>query len=147
MENKAVVGIPRGMLYYRYETLWRVFFREIGVDFIISEPTRQDTAERGSALAVDEACLSLKLFLGHVDALVGKCEYILIPRINSYGRNQELCPRFSALYDIAVNTFRDKGQKFLPFSMDSHKKRDGTGCLSLLGSGAGRTAPQSQKGL
>lgn len=145
MENRAVIGIPRGMLYYRYETLWQVFFREIGVDFIISEPTRQDTAERGSALAVDEACLSLKLFLGHVDALVGKCEYILIPRINSYGRNQELCPRFSALYDIAINTFRDKGQKFLPFSIDSHKNETEQDAFLCLGQALGVLPRKAKK--
>ncbi len=27
---KVVIGIPRGMLYYRYETLWKTFFTELG---------------------------------------------------------------------------------------------------------------------
>ena len=106
MTEQITIGIPRGMLFYRYEILWRSFFRELGIEVLVSEPTRQDTAERGMAVTIDEACLALKLFFGHVDALIGKCTYILLPRGSGYGRDRELCPRFAALYDMAQNVFR-----------------------------------------
>ena len=31
-KNRLVIGLPRAMLYYRYGTLWRTFFRELGME-------------------------------------------------------------------------------------------------------------------
>ena len=73
------VGLPRAMLYYRFQVLWKTFFRELGVQVLVSPPTDRQIMENGAALAIDEACLSLKVYLGHVKALVGQCDYILIP--------------------------------------------------------------------
>ena len=30
-------------------------------------------------------CLSIKNYIGHVDYLKDKCDYILVPRIDNYG--------------------------------------------------------------
>jgi len=116
--DKMTVGLPRGMLFNRYETLWRVFFSELGIPVVISEPTTQETVEKGTELALDEACLSLKIFLGHVRFLIGKCSMILVPRVSGYGLRREMCPRFEALYDIVRNTFRESGQSFLTYNVD-----------------------------
>lgn len=114
----TTIGIPRGMLYYRYETLWKTFFEKLGVEIRVSEPTTHRIAEKGMSLTIDEACLSLKLYFGHVNELIGKCDYIFIPRICNFGRNRDMCPRFHAMYDIAKNMFRDSGQKFLTCNID-----------------------------
>ena len=105
-------------MYHRYKKLWTVFFESIGCRVITSGPTTQQTLNEGSALAIDEACLSMKLFLGHVNSLVGRCDYIFIPRLNGYGYWREVCPRFAAVCDIAENTFRGSGQKFLSCTID-----------------------------
>ena len=114
----TTIGIPRGMLYDRYEVFWKTFFVKLGFEVRVSEPTTQRIAEQGMALAIDEACLSLKVYIGHVQSLIGKCDYIFVPRINSFGRNRELCPRFSALYDMVKNVFRGSEQKFLTCNVD-----------------------------
>lgn len=79
--DKIIVGIPRALIYYRYERLWNSFFTELGVNVKISENTTMQLFERGAQLATDETCLSYKLFLAHVESLLGECDYILLPRI------------------------------------------------------------------
>ena len=60
--DKIIVGIPRALIYYRYERLWNSFFTELGVNVKISENTTMQLFERGAQLATDETCLSYKLF-------------------------------------------------------------------------------------
>lgn len=115
------IGIPRALLYFRYETLWKGFFKELGVETVISAPTDRAIMETGSSLVVDETCLSAKIFYGHVNSLVGRCDYIFIPRISSYGRHRNMCVRFDALYDETCNVFRGTNQKFLTCNVDELK--------------------------
>lgn len=96
-------------------------------------------------MAVDEACLALKLFWGHVDSLIGKCEYILIPQVSNFGRNRELCPRFAALYDMAVNTFREREQKFLAFRIDIRKNENEAAAFAKLGQALGVSAKRAKR--
>lgn len=125
MEKKTItIGLPRAMLYYRCHTLWRAFFQELGVDTLVSDPTDRDILERGTALAIDEACLSLKIYLGHVAALVGRCDYILVPRVSNFGFRRSLCTRFEAMPDLVRNTFRNSGQQFLSYEVDELLKKD-----------------------
>lgn len=116
--KSATIGLPRGMLYYRYAPLWRAFFQELGLETVASGPTDREILEQGTALAIDEACLSLKIYLGHVAALVGKCDQILVPRVSNFGRHRNMCTRFEALPDLVRNVFRDAGQEFLSYNVD-----------------------------
>ena len=59
-----VIGLPRAMLYDRYEVLWKSFFSALGMKGIVSKPTNKAMIEAGSTLAIDEACLSTKIYLG-----------------------------------------------------------------------------------
>lgn len=127
------VGIPRGMLYYRYETLWRAFFDQLGVRAVLSPATTHALMEDGMAVTIDEACLSLKIYLGHVRALLGQCDYIFVPRICNFGRGREFCARFEALYDIACNVFRDSGQRFVSVNVDEIAHRDEESAYIALG--------------
>lgn len=72
------IGIPNALLSHRYMTLWTAFFEGLGVSIRSSGPTSRKILEDGSALAVDEGCLSLKIYFGHVKALIGACDHILI---------------------------------------------------------------------
>ena len=80
----VTVGIPRAMLYYRYEILWKNFFSALGVKCVISPQTNKEIIKEGTAVSIDEACLSTKIFIGHVKSLIGKCDYILIPRVSNF---------------------------------------------------------------
>ncbi len=126
MEQQNIkIGLPRAMLYYRYRVLWRTFFQELGMETVVSVPTNRDILEQGTALAIDEACLSLKIYLGHVAALVGKCDYILVPRVSSFDRHRSMCTRFESTPDLVRNVFRNSGQKLLSYEVDEEMKKKG----------------------
>ena len=102
---KVKIGIPRALTYYYYNNFWKFFFDNLNVDIIISPNTNMDILYRGNLVASDEMCLSLKTYLGHIDYLKDKCDYILIPRIDNYGINNQTCTNFLSLYDLVNNLF------------------------------------------
>jgi predicted nucleotide-binding protein (sugar kinase/HSP70/actin superfamily) len=109
MRNEAIaVGIPKSMLYYTYHVLWEHFFYELGVDLVYSKATDKEILEIGKSYAIDEACLSLKTYLGHIHYLQNKADYILVPRIVSLRKHEKTCTNFYALYDIVNNLFNTK---------------------------------------
>ncbi|MCI9444864.1 MAG: hypothetical protein HFF69_09105 [Oscillospiraceae bacterium] len=122
-KNRLVIGLPRAMLYYRYGTLWRTFFRELGMEAAVSDPTDREIMERGTALAIDEACLSLKIYLGHVAALAGQCDYVLVPRVSNFGFHRNMCTRFEALPDLVRSVFREQDVKILSYNVDELEKK------------------------
>ena len=125
MDKQTItIGLPRALLYYRYYALWRTFFQELGMEVAVSAPTDRDILDRGTALAIDEACLSLKIYLGHVAALVGKCDYILVPRVSNFGRQRSMCTRFESTPDLVRGVFRDSGQEFLSYEVDGEQKKN-----------------------
>ena len=124
MDNQPIkIGLPRAMLYYRYRVLWRTFFAELGMETVVSAPTDREILEQGTALAIDEACLSLKIYLGHAAALMGKCDYILAPRVSSLGRHRSFCTRFESMPDLVRNVFRASGQNLLTYEVDEGMQR------------------------
>ncbi|MEG0826450.1 MAG: acyl-CoA dehydratase activase-related protein [Bacilli bacterium] len=117
------IGIPRAFLYYRYQYLWEVFFKELGCEIVLSPETNKKIIKTGSYYSIDESCLSSKIYLGHVESLINKCDYILIPRIATYGRNQIVCSKFQSAYDVVKNVFKDKEIKILDYNIDYQKKQ------------------------
>lgn len=93
------------MLYYYDKDLWIEFFKNLGIDVIISPNTNKKIVDTGTKLAPSEACLSLKIYLGHIIELKDKCDYILIPRLYSLKKNEQVCTNFNALYDLVNNLF------------------------------------------
>lgn len=94
------VGLPRALQYYEFYPLWRTFLEKSGFEVVMSAKTTKAVLERGVALAADEACLPVKLALGHVDDLVGRCDAIFIPRLITMEPNGFLCPKIVGLPDI-----------------------------------------------
>lgn len=97
------IGIPRSINYYQNRFMWKYFFEYLKVETVISPKTNKKIMEKGVELANDEMCLSLKNYLGHIAYLKDKCDYILIPRIDNYGRDNQTCTNFLAAYDLAHN--------------------------------------------
>lgn len=129
----VTVGIPRAMLYYRYEILWKNFFSGLGIKCVFSPQTNKEIIREGTASSIDEACLSTKIFLGHVKYLIGKCDCILIPRISNFGLKRNMCTKFEALYDIASNAFRQSGQRFISYNIDYLKNQTEEKAFAALG--------------
>lgn len=103
--NKIKIGIPSTLLYYKYKTLWLNFFDYLGCEIIESPPTDKSILERGIKYSLDESCMAMKIYMGHVDYLIDKCDCILIPRLECIEKGEKLCTNFSALYDLVRNTF------------------------------------------
>ncbi len=99
------IGLPKALLYYRYGVLWETFFRELGFDVEVSVDTSKEVLDMGTKTTLDENCLPLKIFMGHVQSLIGKCDRILVPRFSRVSKTEEYCVRFWGLPDIVQNTF------------------------------------------
>lgn len=98
-----MVGIPRGLFYYYYGDLWKFFFEKLDISYIVSPETNKEIKTLGNNYSSDEMCLSLKNYIGHVMFLKDKCDYLLVPRIDNYGRYDQTCTNFLACYDIIKN--------------------------------------------
>lgn len=96
------------MYYYYFKDLWINFFEYLGIDLVISPETNKEIMDLGLKYSTDEMCLSMKNLIGHIAYLQGKCDYILIPRIDNYGIDNQTCTNFLAMYDIINNLFNIK---------------------------------------
>ena len=99
------IGIPRSLYYYHYKDLWLNFFEYLKIDVVVSPETNKEILDLGLKYSTDEMCLSLKNYIGHVAYLKDKCDYILVPRIDNYGIDNQTCTNFLASYDIINNMF------------------------------------------
>ena len=78
------VGIPHGLFYYYYYPLWKTFFTDLGAHVISSSESNRLTLDQGIKLAVDETCLPIKVYFGHVQELCEEyLDYLFIPRLVS----------------------------------------------------------------
>lgn len=94
------IGIPRAMYYYKFFPMWKTFFEELDAQIVVSEPTSKKTLDEGSKYCVDEACIAVKLYMGHVCNLKDKVDYIFIPRFTSISKKEYICPKFGGLPDM-----------------------------------------------
>lgn len=102
------IGIPRGLFYYYFSDLWINFFEYLGFNVVISPKTNKEILDLGIKYSNDEMCISLKNYIGHVLYLKDKVDYILVPRIDNYGRDNQTCTNFLALFDIINNLIDTK---------------------------------------
>lgn len=119
--NKITIGIPKALLYYKYSELWTSFFEELECEIIVSPNTSKKILEDGIKFSLDESCMAMKIYMGHVYYLIDKCDYILVPRLKCIKKHEKLCTNFSALYDLVNNIF-DK--KLINYNVDVEHKED-----------------------
>lgn len=102
-----IVGIPKGLLYYKYHPFLETFFKELGAEVITSEDTNRDILNQGVKYCVDEACLPMKIFHGHLASLRDKSDIILIPRIMQVREREYICPKFCGLPEMISNSMEE----------------------------------------
>lgn len=140
------IGIPRAFLYYKYHVLWETFFEELGIEYIVSPKTNKELIRKGTSYSIDEACLPNKIYLGHVEYLLDKCDYIFVPRIATLGGTKDIvCSRFQAVYDLVKNTFREKKPKLLYYSIDILNKDTELKAFLKMGKFLGKNKAQVLK--
>lgn len=116
MKRKVRIGIPRAFLYYRRKVFWKNFLEGIGANVILSPPTNKEILDIGKSISDSEACLPSKIYMGHINYLINKCDYILVPRVSNYGKEKRVCMKFYGLYDVIMNTF--PSVKLLDYNID-----------------------------
>lgn len=99
------IGIPRTLAYFIYYPFWKVFFTELGHEVVLSSPTTRDIMDKGIKEAVNDACIPIKIYHGHVADLIGKVNYIFCPRLVSVRKHgdfgtETFCPKFLGLPDM-----------------------------------------------
>lgn len=100
------IGIPRALLYYDYFPMWETFFKELGHEVVVSTQTQKDIVNLGVSSCVDDACLPVKLFHGHVINLIDKADMIFIPRLVSISQGEFICPKFIGLPEMIKNSIK-----------------------------------------
>lgn len=144
-KQRPVIGIPRALLYHKYAKMWTTFFDELGCEVVISPNTNRPILERGIQNSIDENCLAVKIFLGHVHYLIGKADYVFIPRIECLHPGEKMCVKLFALADIVRNTFRDI--RILEYDVDeNHNKFEAAG-LTRIGLTLNPHRPTVQRAL
>lgn len=101
----ATIGIPRTLAYFIYFPFWREFFASLGHNVVVSSPTSKAILDKGVKEAVNDACIPIKLYHGHVAELIGKVDYVFTPRLVSLRKfgefgTETLCPKFLGLPDM-----------------------------------------------
>ncbi|MBU4561301.1 acyl-CoA dehydratase activase-related protein [bacterium] len=99
------VGIPRALLYYRLYPFWKTFFNSLGIEVVVSDKTTKKLLKEGLKYVPDEACLSIKVAFGHVKDLIGKVDYLFLPRLVSLERGTYICPKFIGFPDMIRSAF------------------------------------------
>lgn len=117
------IGIPGGLLYYRYEPFIRTFFNELEVSTEYSTISNKEILDLGARNCVDEACLPMKLFHGHAAKLQKTCDYITVPRIMNCEYGESVCPKFRGLPELVESGTGKSNQIFTePIYMNDMEK-------------------------
>ncbi|MBM7865165.1 acyl-CoA dehydratase activase-related protein [Heliomicrobium gestii] len=138
MEGPPVIGIPRALGYYEYLPLWRAFFEALGCAVILSPPTNKALLDQGVRAAVDEACLPVKMYYGHVKALAGKADHVFAPRMISVQPKTYLCPKFLGLPDMIRGAAAFDGGYPPLLIVDVNTRHPGGGWEKALTEAAGK---------
>lgn len=102
------VGIPKGLLYYDFYPMWKTFFEGVGAKVVVSQDTNKKILDEGVKNCVEDACLPVKTYVGHVINLKEKnVDYIFIPRVVSVERKKYLCSKFLGLPDFIKSLIGD----------------------------------------
>ncbi len=101
------IGIPRALLYYYYFPLWKTFYEELGYEIILSPKTNKNILDLGVKTCVDEACLPIKVFHGHVESIKNKVDFLFIPRNTSLNYGEFTCPKLCGLPEMIKNSIAE----------------------------------------
>lgn len=113
------IGIPRGLYFYVYYPMWYGFFSSLGHETVLSVPTNKMIMNTGITSSVDEICISVKVFHGHVKNLLDRKEvdYVFVPRVVSEERYKYTCPKLSAMPDLIKSAFRGDSERLLTVNL------------------------------
>jgi predicted nucleotide-binding protein (sugar kinase/HSP70/actin superfamily) len=100
MEITMKIGIPQALTFYWLYPMWKTFLQNLDFEIVTSGKTTSKTVNTGCKLTVDEACLPLKVFVGHCINLQEKADALFIPSLKSIEEKRYFCPKIIALPEI-----------------------------------------------
>jgi predicted nucleotide-binding protein (sugar kinase/HSP70/actin superfamily) len=107
------IGIPRALLYYWYGNTWHDFYKQCGATVVVSKPTERRTIAAGAEAGIEELCLPMKIFLGHLLELDEKVERVVVPHLIRVEKTAYVCPKFMGLPDIVAHALPHLREKML----------------------------------
>jgi len=100
------VGVPRSLCYDELRPFFDSLLASHGLTPQVSPRSSGRTLEAGLRRCIDEVCLPLKVFFGHVEALLEQgVDTVLVPRLVSLAEGRNLCPKFAVLPDLITASF------------------------------------------
>ncbi len=106
-DKRRVVGLPRGFACYLYPDFFETFFKELGVETLVSPATTQAMMDAAAPFSETEHCLSHKIFDAHLLWLLDRAkdahviDAIFIPRVLSMTKKYICCAKFGAVPDAS----------------------------------------------
>ncbi len=94
------IGMPRSLAYFTYFPLWNTFFSELGVELHVSRTSNKEILDEGVKETVNDACIPIKIYHGHIKDLKDKVDYLFVPRLVSLDGEETVCPKFLGLPDM-----------------------------------------------
>lgn len=160
-QSKPTVGIPRALFTYGMFPMFNAFFKELGLNVLLSEPTSEETIRLGQEFSLDETCYPVKLINGHVAELVEKkVDYIFFPDLytvdhpGSMSRQNFGCAYMQLAFKVVKQAMEldKKGIELLSptiaFSLGQEfMKKSFLKLGEQLGKGQDQTAKALQKGM
>ena len=110
--SRLTIGVPRALDFFVYYPLVRELLTRLGFRVKLSPPTGRATLDAGTRFTVTDACIPVKIFHGHVHALLQGADAVYLPRLVKVRRlkflgrpyRESFCPKFIGLPDIVRNT-------------------------------------------
>jgi len=90
----ATIGIPAALMYYRFLPIWRSLLEMNGHTIIVSQPPQGGFLDRRQMPGPPDLCLPVKLMLLHAGDLIGRCDFLFVPRLISVEKKTYNCPIF-----------------------------------------------------
>lgn len=117
------IGIPRTLTYYAYFPMWKKFLQELNCEIVVSKKTSKLILDNGVHFTVNDACIPIKVFHGHVYSLKDKVDFIFVPRLlNLTGeKTVTYCPKFLGLADM-INASIENLPPLLDIRIDMREK-------------------------
>jgi len=97
------IGIPNALFNFNYLSFWEAFFARLGLEVINSGETTKSILDAGVKCCVDEACLPIKVYHGHVCTLKEKADLIFLPRMLSTFPREYNCPMICGVSEMVIN--------------------------------------------
>lgn len=82
--GRPTVGVPFVLVIHKFFPMANAFFKELGFNVLLSDPTNEETIRLSQQYAQGETCYPVKLIYGHMMQLAQKkVDFIFLPAIHT----------------------------------------------------------------